>query len=396
MRSARRRGFTLLEVFLTLVISAVLIAAITSALNIHLRITESGRTEVEQAQLARALLGRIADDLRIAVPHIKPVPSIAGATSDEIAAAAAAALGEASLPSGSSGGAPSGGSSGGGASGSSSGGASSGSSGGSGTQTLQPLKTLGTLSTLKPQSSSSSSSGSSGGASGGTSSGSSGSKSSSSGGSSTGSSSGDATDSESSAEASAAATPPGIYGDQLTLQIDVSRLPRGGAAASPATTGIALDAPGDVKTVGYYLAPLTGATDASGLPLMGLYRQSYDKSVANYGGVANEPPQLLASEVAAIEFRYFDGTAWQVSWDSSASGALPTAVEVLITLNPPQTPAVSSSPTLTLPQVYRLTVAIPAAQVSGTSTGTATDAAAESSESSSTSSSSSSSSGTTP
>jgi len=87
MRSVRRRGFTLLEVFLTLVISAVLIAAITSALNIHLRITESGRTEVEQAQLARALLGRIADDLRIAVPHIKPVPSIPGATSDQIPAA---------------------------------------------------------------------------------------------------------------------------------------------------------------------------------------------------------------------------------------------------------------------------------------------------------------------
>lgn len=393
MRSARRRGYTLLEVFLVLVIIGVLIAAIASALNIHLRITESGRTEVEQAQLARALLGRIAGDLRGAVPHIEPVPSIAGATSDEIAAAAATAasgIAGTDLPSGGASGSTGGGSSSGGASGSSAG-ASAGSSGGAGIQTLQPLKTLGTLSTLKPQSASSSSSsaGSSSGAAGGSSGGTSASKSSSSGGSSSGGSSGGGTsESESSSEASATTKPPGIYGDQLTLQIDVSRLPRGGATTSTAAGGIALDAPGDVKTIGYYLAPITDAADASGLPLMGLFRQSYDKSAANYGGVTTEPPQLLASEVAAIEFRYFDGTAWQISWDSSASGALPTAVEVLITLNPPQSAAVSSSPTLTLPQVYRLTVAIPAAQVSGT----ATDASSETGESSSTSSSS----GTTP
>lgn len=396
-RRSLRPGYTLLEVFLVLIITGVLLAAIGSALHIHLRVAEVGRTEVEQAQLARALLRRIADDLRGAVPHIEPVASTAGATSDSIASAvasASSALGGTGSTGGATGSSTGGGTTGGSSTGASGGSSSGGSSSGnSGTQTLQPLKTLGTLGTLsalKPQSASSASSSSSGssssGASGKSSSGSTGSSSGSSASSSGGkSSSGTDTASDTSEETSTA-KPPGIYGDQYSLQIDVSRLPRAGAAVATS-----LDAPGDVKTVGYYLAPVIGATDATGSPAMGLYRQSFDKAVANYGATiggaaSTSEPQLLAAEVAAIEFQYYDGTAWMPSWDSSSSGALPTAVEILLTLHTPQAAAAISSQTLAEPQVYRLTVAIPAAPSPGSSTATSADTETDSSAASSSSS----------
>lgn len=356
-RSARR-GYTLLEVFLVLIITGVLIAAIASAINIHLRVSEVGRTEVEQAQLARAILGRIAGDIRNAVPHIEPVESAAGATSDDIASAAASAS-SALGGTGTSGATSASSSSGGGTT---SGSAASGSSG-SGAQTLQPLKTLSTLSTLKPQSASSSSSGTSSGAAGGYSAGNS---------SSGGSSSTTSAESESTAETTPV-KPPGIYGDQYTLQVDVSRIRRPGTFTP---IGISGDAPGDVKTVSYELVSYPGSPEADGFPALGLYRRSIDRAAANFnasaGSSATDELQLIAGEVASLEYRYFDGTTWQTSWDSSG-GTLPTAVEIAITLQAPATAAISSSESLTLPQVYRLTVAIPAAQSSGSSTDASTD-----------------------
>lgn len=362
-----RRGFTLLEILLVLVITGILVAAIAAAINIHMRVSEAGRSEVEQAQLARVLLRRIADDLRSAVPHVEPVPSEAGATAAEIAATAATASGGLG---GAGGGASTG--SGGSSSGGSSGGSSSGSSGGSGgAQTLQPLQKLSTLKPLSASSSSggSSSSSSTGGATGGgTSTG--GSSGGSSGTGSSGSS--DSIDSEPT-EDSATIKPPGIYGDQYTLSVDVSR----GARPEVAVAGVATDAPGDVKTISYQLLPITGATVATGLSTSGLYRQSTDRAVTNFdaasGSGGTAAMQLLADEVAAIEYRYFDGTTWQTSWDSSG-GTLPTAVEIILTF-------LITNKDITEPKQYRLTVAIPAAQA-GASTGS-TDTSEESSSSSS-------------
>ena len=61
------RGFTLLEVLLAMLLSTVVLAGLWSALSIHLRMFDAGRTQVEQAQLSRALLNQIANDLRQAV-----------------------------------------------------------------------------------------------------------------------------------------------------------------------------------------------------------------------------------------------------------------------------------------------------------------------------------------
>jgi type II secretory pathway pseudopilin PulG len=40
----------------------------------------------------------------------------------------------------------------------------------------------------------------------------------------------------------------------------------------------------------------------------------------------------ITDQVAAISFRYFDGSDWQTHWNSAESFALPTAVEIRVTL----------------------------------------------------------------
>ena len=65
---ARRRGFTLLEVLLALALTSLVLTMVGMAVNLHMRVIDVGRTDVEQAQLARALFGKIADDLRRAIP----------------------------------------------------------------------------------------------------------------------------------------------------------------------------------------------------------------------------------------------------------------------------------------------------------------------------------------
>lgn len=62
-----RRAFTLLEVMLSMALVTFVLAAVGTAVHLHLRVVDSGQTQVEEAQLARALLRRIADDLRSAV-----------------------------------------------------------------------------------------------------------------------------------------------------------------------------------------------------------------------------------------------------------------------------------------------------------------------------------------
>ncbi len=75
-----KRGFTLLEVLLAMGLVSAVLLVVSMAIDVHLRLLDSGRTQVEEAQLARALLRRIADDLRSAVPYdpIKADELIAG------------------------------------------------------------------------------------------------------------------------------------------------------------------------------------------------------------------------------------------------------------------------------------------------------------------------------
>ncbi|NLF09797.1 MAG: hypothetical protein GX594_17730 [Pirellulaceae bacterium] len=67
-RKHRRRGFTLLEVILAGMLTAVVMLAVATGLEVQLRAFISGRESVERAQLARVLLHKIADDLRGLAP----------------------------------------------------------------------------------------------------------------------------------------------------------------------------------------------------------------------------------------------------------------------------------------------------------------------------------------
>ena len=67
-RKPRRRGFTLLEVILAGMLTAVVMLAVATGLEVQLRAFISGRESVERAQLARVLLHKIADDLRGLAP----------------------------------------------------------------------------------------------------------------------------------------------------------------------------------------------------------------------------------------------------------------------------------------------------------------------------------------
>lgn len=391
-RPRRRGGYTLLEVLLVLLITSVLVTAVAAAINIYLRAVEAGRAEVEQAQLARALLRRIADDLRSAVPIV--VDSSGGESLSSSAAAAATSAAQAGAAASAGGGSTSGGSGSGG--GTSSTGGTSGVTNITGSTGVTNIGgSSGTGSSGASSGSGSSAGRSSGGTSGGSSAGSSGGASSGTPSSGTGSAGGSnsnsgSTSEDSTGEEEAVAAPPlGVYGSQSDLQIDVSRLPRTDRIDSltgmipPTDAASAGDPPSDVKTVSYYISTAGTAyyaaddsAAAAGLaPAGGLIRRQVDRSIVNFetlnGGAATDTnEQVLAPEATAIEFRYFDGTEWLTSWDSSDRQAVPVAVEIVLTMRTtPPTDAVGSTLLLGaggLPEenTYRLLVHLPAGQAS--------------------------------
>ncbi len=92
-RGGPRTAFTLLEVILALALSLLVLMALSMAIDTHLRVVDKGRRHVEQAQLARALLHRIADDIRSAVrydpQHITIIlPALKVASLEDMAAEA--------------------------------------------------------------------------------------------------------------------------------------------------------------------------------------------------------------------------------------------------------------------------------------------------------------------
>ena len=66
-----RMGFTLFEILIVLGLSAIVMLMVGSALQIHLRITDSRGEAVRNAQLARVILRQISNDLRAAT-RIEP------------------------------------------------------------------------------------------------------------------------------------------------------------------------------------------------------------------------------------------------------------------------------------------------------------------------------------
>jgi prepilin-type N-terminal cleavage/methylation domain-containing protein len=311
---ADRRGFTLLEMLLSLGLTTVLMTIVGMAIHLYLGTVEGCRSDVQQAELARNLLKMIASDLHNTVPFASDESSQAGG-------------GESASAEGSDGG--------------------EGETAETGEEAPAEEEEVSTIvETLSPPS------------------------------------------------------VPGVYGNQYELQVDVSRLPR----IDQMERLLVMDDPqlihrvSDMTTVGYYVGQpgiwggmeSTTAETADG---SGLIRRTLDRAVAQWaaenGGQAllADSDQLVAPEVIAIEFRYFDGIEWTTSWDSEARAGLPLAVEIALMMavpdedasaavTPLQPPVLLNSTTTTTgadeDSIYRLIVQLPVAQMATADAATTT------------------------
>ncbi len=74
-RSTTRSGFTLMEVLLVTILSAVLMVGLWNLFGTYIRLFESGPERTERAQLLRALKQQLSDDLRGAI-QIAEIPDV--------------------------------------------------------------------------------------------------------------------------------------------------------------------------------------------------------------------------------------------------------------------------------------------------------------------------------
>lgn len=337
---------TLLELILALGLTILLLGAIAMAIRLNLRTLDARRTQVEEAQLARAVLRMIGEDLRCAVRYEPQDMEAANQM------ASGGAMGQAAnMLGGALGGAGGGGGGLGSALGAAAGGANANAGGANAAAAL-----AGAGGGLGGQANAAvGGSGMGGAGMGGQGAGSGGTGFGGAGGSAD--AGGETAPVENLGEEVYAAPIPGLFGSQYEMQIDVSRLPRVDQyqkLLEGTVTGIA-DIPSDVKTVAYYVRsepdPLAiGAAQSNPNSLTardaarpGLVRRELDRAVTRYAmdnGTASELTRggdLVAPEVVYLEFSYFDGIDWYSEWDSAQMGGLPLAVEIIVGIQPGMT-----------------------------------------------------------
>jgi hypothetical protein len=91
----------------------------------------------------------------------------------------------------------------------------------------------------------------------------------------------------------------------------------------------------------------------------------------NSGGAAlMSRAEILAPEVIAIQFLYFDGFRWRSDWDSSVLGGLPKAIDVEVAMQPAvdRSQRGRATTSATAPTVYRLVIPLPLGKPIDTST----------------------------
>lgn len=337
------RGLSLLELVLALALSVVVIGLVSMALRFQLQTFEQRRDRIEQAALGRAILRNISDDLRSAIAF-RPMDLQGVSTVTGNATQSLGGVGAAAA----------------GLEQSADPAAAKPPSGGS---AVDPAATqsasVGTATT------------------------------------------------ETGAAAEEGAYVAGLYGDQYSLQFDMTRLPRlDEYSAIVSDTGVnpITQIPTDIRTISYYLSgstPITQSSAAlareSGLSSTtsssqamrdtslppegrGLVRQERDRSLASYSEVnadfsdlsQDTGEDLLAEEVTRLEFQYFDGYEWWPDWDSDDRGGLPVAIEIIVGLSDtksseeaePATNLAAADETSKAPieLIYRLVVRIPTAE----------------------------------
>jgi len=140
----------------------------------------------------------------------------------------------------------------------------------------------------------------------------------------------------------------GLVGTATDLQLFVSRPDPNLAYVSSQELSTLDQRTGDLMIIRYLMADKSGSGLGSEIAdreapgqddgPVGLARMAgdlYGLSTAMEN--SEDSPQLaaakvLAREVSGVQFRYFDGIAWQEEWDSTALNALPKAIEIVLTV----------------------------------------------------------------
>jgi hypothetical protein len=297
---------TLLEVILSLFLTAVVAVLIGGLVQLYLVNETRGRENLRQTQTARAILNMIADDIRTTVRY---QPYDTSGLQQMLSSAGSSMLGGAGGMGGMAG----------------------GGGGGGGAAPIDPTAGAGMAG------------GTGGGMAGG--------------GMSSGAAAPPPTE-----PTGPTVIPPGIFGTESSIEIDVSRMPRPDEYViqpGDISRGTLGDMPSDIKTVGYYvqslrsdgvldpLAQLTAQSSqgaATGIGATnngmsgGLVRRSLDRAVTQYAYLNGNSEQLartgeiIAPEVIGIEFSYFNASSgWQTQWDSSQMG-LPHVIKVTLAM----------------------------------------------------------------
>lgn len=371
------RGLSLLELVLALALSVVVIGLVSMALRFQLQTFEQRRDRIEQAALGRAILRNISDDLRSAIAFrpmdLQGVSTVTGNATQSLGGVGAAAGG-------------------------------TGQASAATTTPMSPAATgqSATAPAAQPVTAPASNTSGAGNNTLG-----SGAPASAAGSNAAQTGSVATAATQTGAAAGEGAYVAGLYGDQYSLQFDMTRLPRldeYSAIVSDAGVNPITQIPTDIRTISYYLSGSTPITQASAaqsresglgstasslqslrdtsLPPegRGLVRQERDRSLAAYSEVKADfsdlsqdtGEDLLAEEVTRLEFQYFDGYQWWPSWDSDDRGGLPIAIEILVGLADakpsdeaePTTNQTASNEASKAPQelIYRLVVRIPTAE----------------------------------
>jgi prepilin-type N-terminal cleavage/methylation domain-containing protein len=254
----RRSAFTLLEVLLAMSIGVMVLAAVYSFVGHQLSQAQAGRDAIERATLARSILGRMDTDLRAVIALSDPGRyRLQPDVSGDTAASAATA---ATSPTTSATGAGTAGKSSPSAA-SSAGAASSASSPSASSAGTSSTSGSSTTSTLAPID-----------------------------------------------------LPRGVIGSSSELNLYVSRLPTevfGDDSSDPTLLT------SDLRRLSYWMG---GDGDNAGLCRMEVRLITSDDAVNTTLPSGDVAQYLYAREVKSVEFGYFDGTAWQTSWDSTTLG----------------------------------------------------------------------------
>ncbi|MFM8286508.1 MAG: prepilin-type N-terminal cleavage/methylation domain-containing protein [Planctomycetaceae bacterium] len=163
----------------------------------------------------------------------------------------------------------------------------------------------------------------------------------------------------------------GLVGDFQSLKLTTSNPARGGVYAPLGSDMSGVIRTSDMLTVGYQLGDSVTSTAAP----TGLGRFEGDRLQASIAeaqgdvGFLSNNMRVVAPEVTALQFAYFDGYNWLPEWDSSSLGGLPTAVEVIIEVTTPprgSRPGIAASKRNPATQAFRLVVALPLAKATDT------------------------------